>query len=379
MEMEWRWSSNQEGRLDPVFVRERLTYLRNPVGNAVKAKETEMEIKKILVPIADPERPGPAARLSVAMAKPLDATVTLLHVIEGEEPDDSDDSLEQSADQTGDLAPGPDAETASAHLTSDSGDSDEVRIQHDPNEAVALAERQMIESSETLRSKGVPVTVMVAEGDPVERIQATAHVAGFDLVAMEGIRTSRLAKMLFGSTADAVKRETNLPVLIVQPDEQTRPRLGEAPDAVIVPLDMEPDSEHVIAPAEDLAKQLGTEIRFVHAVLDRVAVAHPAAPLGASMAIVDDGHVADAEEYLEQFTSRARSHGLEAFATVESGAAINVLSRTAAKFENPVIVTDSSERSGLLRLVLGSLPEDLTLDTGNPVMVLPKPLGPVID
>lgn len=335
-----------------------------------------MSIQKILVPVADPAVLGPAVTFSVAFARPMHASVTLLHVVEGEPAkDESHDDDEAAVVTVGGLTEQsvePGEMTVAAQPAGD-GEAGELETESIGGEAVDMAEHKLVESLEQIDAPDVPISTMVVSGDPAERIVSTADVAGFDMVVMEGIRTSRLAKMLFGSTAEDVKRSAGIPVVVLRQDDESGESFSEPPATLIVPLDMEPDSEHVVPKAQDIAKRLDAKIEFVHAVLDSIAVGHPAAPIGASITVADDALEAEAKEYLAWFVEDSESKGIAAGATVGAGNAINVVSEVASNSGPSLIVTDSSDRPGLIKLIFGSVPDDLVNNAGSPVMVIPGP------
>ena len=310
-----------------------------------------MPLRKILVPVADPARPGPAADLSLALAQRAGAAVTLLHVAD-----------EGSVAGTGDA-------TADDDGGGSGGRSHALPVESDTS---AEAVRQLLaEHAERMSGSGTPVGVMVTGGDAAERIPEVVHAAGFDLVVMEALRRSRLARVLFGSTADEVKRGTDVPVVMLQPDGESPETASLPPDALIVPLDREPDSEHVIPLAQELAALLGVRIEFVHAVPDVIAVAHPAAPLAAVVPVGSEADLDEAASYLDRFVEGSKRLGVSAGATVRRGHAVHAVQAVAGDFRNALIVTDSSERSAIARLILGSVPEDLVSAVNNPVMIVP--------
>lgn len=77
-----------------------------------------------------------------------------------------------------------------------------------------------------LRNKGVHVTTEVRSGDPGREILAAARDAGADLIAMSTHGRGGLGRLLFGSVAEAVLRETKIPVLLMRTTEEEVARRG---------------------------------------------------------------------------------------------------------------------------------------------------------
>lgn len=67
-----------------------------------------------------------------------------------------------------------------------------------------------------LTHKGVRSRVMVRHGDPVAEIIAGAREAEADLIAMTTHGRSGLGRLLFGSVAEAVLREAEIPVFMMK-------------------------------------------------------------------------------------------------------------------------------------------------------------------
>jgi len=78
-----------------------------------------------------------------------------------------------------------------------------------------------------LAARGLKSTVLVRRGDPVAEIIAGAREVGADLIAMTTHGRSGLGRLLFGSVAEAVLRESETPVFLMKLTEaQLRARVG---------------------------------------------------------------------------------------------------------------------------------------------------------
>jgi nucleotide-binding universal stress UspA family protein len=70
--------------------------------------------------------------------------------------------------------------------------------------------------ADQLRQTGLVVDTFLAMGDPPEEILKTAENAGCDLIAMTSHGHRMFADLLFGSTIDAVRHKTAIPLLTVR-------------------------------------------------------------------------------------------------------------------------------------------------------------------
>lgn len=79
-----------------------------------------------------------------------------------------------------------------------------------------------------LRERGVRVTTEARHGAPVTEIVATARDLDADLIAMTTHGRSGLGRILFGSVAEAVLRQAQVPVLMMRLTEREL-AVAEAP------------------------------------------------------------------------------------------------------------------------------------------------------
>ena len=78
------------------------------------------------------------------------------------------------------------------------------------------AEEDLAARAVELSAKGVRAQTQVRRGDPAAEIAAGAHEAGADLIAMTTHGRSGLGRLVFGSVAEAVLRQAQLPVFLMR-------------------------------------------------------------------------------------------------------------------------------------------------------------------
>ena len=81
------------------------------------------------------------------------------------------------------------------------------------------AEEYLAPLAVELRKKGVRVRTQVRRGQPSEEIVLAARETGADLIAMTTHGRSGFGRLLFGSVAEAVLRESRLPVFLMRVTE----------------------------------------------------------------------------------------------------------------------------------------------------------------
>ena len=86
---------------------------------------------------------------------------------------------------------------------------------------VEEARDYLTQVSQWLKDANTKVAWEVVEGDPSRAIVDTARKEGCDVIAMATHGRSGVPRLLLGSVADRVVRESHLPVLLVRPPVAT--------------------------------------------------------------------------------------------------------------------------------------------------------------
>jgi nucleotide-binding universal stress UspA family protein len=141
-------------------------------------------------------------------------------------------------------------------------------------------------------------------------------------------------------------------------------------EKILVPLDGSALAEEALSRAVDLARQSGGSLTLL-----RAAEAHSIVgdPIEAQVTVVRE-----AEEYLEQVAKRLRDQGFHKVETsVWYGAAPLSIVEAARLRRADLIVMSTHGRSGLGRLILGSVAESVLRGTSVPILLLRAPGAPV--
>jgi nucleotide-binding universal stress UspA family protein len=142
-------------------------------------------------------------------------------------------------------------------------------------------------------------------------------------------------------------------------------------DKILVPLDGSALAELAIARAVELAGD-----RSATLMLLRAAEAHTLPGVDPTEAQVDV--VREAEEYLAAVAARLKERGLKAVETsVWYGPAASAIVDAARLRKADLIVMSTHGRSGLGRLILGSVAESVLRGTTTPILLLRTSDAPV--
>ena len=140
---------------------------------------------------------------------------------------------------------------------------------------------------------------------------------------------------------------------------------------IMVPLDGSLLAERALAPAAELARDASATLVLVRAVEAPIMLGSD--PTEAQVTVVRE-----AEAYLEEQARRLRQEGLARVETsVWYGPAVSSLVEAAHRRQVDLIVMSSHGRSGLGRLVLGSVAESILRATSTSILLVRAPSAPV--
>jgi nucleotide-binding universal stress UspA family protein len=233
---------------------------------------------------------------------------------------------------------------------------------------VAAAERL----SQKLRDEFVPnhpikVTYRVQEGEIAAVILQTASANSADLIALGTHGRTGLRRMLAGSVATSVLRGAKCPVLALRSGAGTRG--GEQTHVILHPTDFSECSEAALGVAGTLARNLGARLAILH-------VAPLPVVMGGSMAAEVD------PRYHREALDRARQRveGPDLKYPVETqllqGLEPDGILQVATELGCDLIVMGTHGRTGMGRLMMGSVAEFVLARADCPVIVVKAP-GPL--
>jgi universal stress protein A len=143
--------------------------------------------------------------------------------------------------------------------------------------------------------------------------------------------------------------------------------------------DFSPASRSAFTMARVLAKRLGARLILFHAYegVAPLVMGTPMMPLAgpASGAIVDRLWATartTGERGLERLAARARRDGLRVSKRLEAGAPASAIVRAARKERAAMVVLGTHGRTGLPRLLLGSVAERVIRTAACPVVTVPR-------
>jgi nucleotide-binding universal stress UspA family protein len=208
--------------------------------------------------------------------------------------------------------------------------------------------------------KGINV---VNSGDPASGILGYALEKNIDLIAMTTHGRSGMARFLFGSVAATVVRKAQLPVLLTRPDilHHARPLRR-----ILVSVAGSETPNDLLTTVKSLAGN-GTDIVLFHVVppvQDPAPQWAPPTPLSLS---------SRPEHHLQELADSLEDQGYIAWPSVTSGDPVEKILEQARKLDVDLIALATHARSGLERLLAGSVAEGV-LRKASVSVLLQKPL-----
>lgn len=214
--------------------------------------------------------------------------------------------------------------------------------------------------------ESIMVDIAMPLGDAVDVILAEIAQRKIDLVVMSTHGRPGIGRLVYGSVADEVVRRADVPVLLIPAGcRQAWPE--DRPPRILIPLDGSARAEEVLAPIRESFKPLRPEILLVRAVCP------PRYSYGDASRFLErnpEAQAAAARAYLDGV-----AHGLESVTpTVETclrlGDPAAVIADLAQEWHADVIALATHGRSGLSRLVTGSVASALVRHGKTPVFIV---------
>lgn len=217
-------------------------------------------------------------------------------------------------------------------------------------------EKALAEAAKVAEAEGTPIRTACLEGEPHEEIADLAEAEHFDLIVM-GRGGQSLDRFLMGSITARVIGYSRTDVLIVP--------LGATVgwQKLLVATDGSEYSEHATKRALEIARAYGGKLNIISAT-DFACELYATAPE------VGEGLIRRAEEQLDQGRKQADLMGLTPECFVREGLAYKAIIDLAREKGVQMIIMGSHGRTGLKRLLMGSVAEKVIGHSFCPVLVV---------
>jgi nucleotide-binding universal stress UspA family protein len=231
----------------------------------------------------------------------------------------------------------------------------------------------------------VSVSAALLDGLVAGAINRHAMESGVDLIVMTTQGRGPVARFWLGSVADALVRQSTIPMLFVQPEE-SEANLAQEPafGRVLIPLDGSQLAEQILEPAAALAaatKADVTLLRVVQLLTPESYIPHSRRVSGIRPALlkqlqdVDRQELERAEDYLNQLAERLGTRSLSVHTRVVSHVRpATAILDDASTNGFDLIALATHGRGGLKRLLVGSVADKVLRGAITAVLVY-RPVG----
>jgi nucleotide-binding universal stress UspA family protein len=213
----------------------------------------------------------------------------------------------------------------------------------------------LAKAQEMADAAGALIKTMCEIGEPHERIVERAEVENRDLIVLGAKGHSFIERSLLGSVTRRVIGYTRRDVLVVPP----RAEVGW--ERILLATDASKSGEAAAARALDLAEAYGSELQV--AAVFEIPQIYGEAPAAADWRDM-------LQDYVKEVVAKAQSRNISATALVLEGTPYRAITDLAQREKINLIVMGSHGRTGLSRLLMGSVTERVIGHAPCPVLVV---------
>jgi nucleotide-binding universal stress UspA family protein len=221
-----------------------------------------------------------------------------------------------------------------------------------------------------LRGTSVAIEVVVSQGSPADTIVAEAHSRGADLIVMTTHGRNALGRQMIGSVTERVLTRAPMPLVAIRPTEfrMQHPRL------ILVPVDGSPGSLVALGTASRLALAAHAAVVLLRVVVPLpLWIYDPTLGLNTGPLIDprwDEDRRASAEAYVRQVAQSLAESGIEVGADALLGEVAPTIAEYADQEAVDLIVIATHAHRGAVRVVLGSVADQLIRMAQQPVLLV---------
>lgn len=233
------------------------------------------------------------------------------------------------------------------------------------------AQRYLEPRVEEFEARGVRASARVAVGEAASEIVAAARQVGADLIAMTTHGRSGLGRLLFGSVAESVLRAAPIPVFLLKMTEEALNAIGSTGNErlqvnrILFATDLSDAAMAAWPTARSIAAAFEAELILQH-VVPPLAIQgdFPSEIFSRYWGVAR----AEAERKLGRLVNEAP--GLKTRIRLDEGRAADHILQAAAEEGVGLIVMGTTGRSGVRRLLLGSVAAEIVRLAPCPVVAV---------
>jgi nucleotide-binding universal stress UspA family protein len=219
------------------------------------------------------------------------------------------------------------------------------------------------------------VECALLSGSIAESLEDYVERTGTDLVVMTSHGRGGVGRMVLGNVADQLVHRLDVPVLILRPAEKTRRYPTPESRRILVALDGSAVAESILDQAATFARLTDSELLLVSVVQPIPILLPPFLWPPERLTQTPEARELETRRYLETVQERLRAEGLAVQCRVtESAKVAREILRLARQDECSLIAMATHGASGLDRMMLGSVADQVVRHAEVPVLLL-RPVG----
>lgn len=230
-----------------------------------------------------------------------------------------------------------------------------------------LSERTSLEqrAADIELANNIRVTTRILAGRTADAVVREAQDIVADLVVMASHARQGLPRLRLGDLAHELVCSLNVPALCIRPDSEDAEVVGTPLRRVLVPLDGSSFSEQILDPLAPLLSELDAQPTLLH-----VRTTKPMLSSGLAESRRGINTREQAIDYLHDVADRFRGRMPEPVLTaLEDENPANVIASLLSLGEYDMAAMATHGRSGLSRLFLGSVAEEVLRHSGKPILL----------
>lgn len=232
--------------------------------------------------------------------------------------------------------------------------------------AEAAAAQELLNTTIVMMFPDVPCVAKVVRGDPFDGIAKIATASAADLIVMGAHRKQLLKNIFVGTSIERVARLRIAPVLMVNTEPTDPYRRG------LIAVDLSKYSARALQVARTLGMLPQTEVMIVHAF--EVHAKRKMSYAGVSTDAIAQ-HIAeienDAKSELQGFLDALDGEGEHYVTRVKEGRPVDVIIDIANEEQADIVVMGAHGRTGVLKMLLGSVTEEIMQHLNRDILVVP--------
>lgn len=241
------------------------------------------------------------------------------------------------------------------------GDLELIGISNIKETIEGPGEELLVEAREIADNEGVHVLTNLAQGEPFERISAIADDENCDLIVMGRQGIDHFERELMGSVTARVIGYTDRNILVVPENFKWNGKW----DSILVATDGSPDNVATYEEALEIAKYNSARVAAVSAVKININNEFVAFAQAAANELE-----MKAQYIVNEFKERAAEKDIHVETFVKLGEPHQVITTLANELDVTAIVMSSHGKTGLKRLLMGSVTQRTIGYADSPVLVV---------